>query len=138
VAGGDQLGNDFQAAHQIVETIRLGEAAMTARIGERDIGDIAGDVEDTERAEVGELRGDLGAETTVSHPHVDNGKIRLILPAECDRLLDGAADTANLITMLDQNVLAHVGDHEIVFGNKNLEHGQSPWARQQTALDRLA
>src|SRR5476651_1169052 len=42
--------------------------------------------------------------------------------SQSDRLGHGAGDTAHLVTMLDENLFRHICDHQVVFGNQDLEH----------------
>jgi len=69
---------------------------MAAAILRTNAGNIAGDIEYTEPFEVGQLRGDLATEPALSQSHVDDGKVRQVVPAERDRLQDGAADATDL------------------------------------------
>ena len=109
---------------------------MAAGIVRIDAGNIAGDIEDAEPLEVSQLRGNLGTEPAVSQPHVDDGKVGQVAPAERDRLSHGAADAADLVPMLDEDVLAHIGDHEIVLSYQNLQHEPMPFTGWQ--IGRLA
>ena len=51
--------------------------------------------------------------------------------AERDRLSDGAADAADLVALLNESVLAHIGDHEIVLSYQDLQHNPKPFIRWQ-------
>jgi hypothetical protein len=39
-----------------------------------------------------------------------------------NRLGHGAADAAHLVTVLDENLFRYIGNHQVVFGNQDLEH----------------
>ena len=50
---------------------------MAVDSGQMDLRSIARGIEDTEVVEPAQLRGDLGTETTVSEPQVEDGQIGL-------------------------------------------------------------
>ena len=123
-AGGDDLGDDFQTAQEIGGAVGLGEAGVAVGGCQHDLRDVAGGIEDAEPAKGAQLGGDLGAEPAVGEPQVDDGKVGLVTPAERDRLGDGAGDAAHLVTVLDEDLFGHIGDHQVVFGNQDLEHAR--------------
>ena len=81
--------------------------------------------EDTEPSKRTQLGGDLGAKPTVGEPHVDNGEVGPVAPAQCDRFGDGAGDAAHFVTVLDKYFFGHIGDHQLVFRNQDL-HNLAP------------
>jgi len=102
---------------------------MAAAVLRINAGDITGNIEDTEPLEVSQLRGDLATEPAISQSHVDDGKVRQVVQAERDRLRDGAADATDLVTVVDENALTHISDHEIVLNYQDLSHKSLPFMR---------
>ena len=64
----------------------------------------------------------LSPKPTLGQPHIDEGKVGLVASAEGDRLGDRRRDTANLIPALRENLFDHVGHHQIVLDDQDLEH----------------
>jgi len=48
-----------------------------------------------------------------------------VTPNEGDRFGDSACDATHLVPSVDQQYFDHIGDHQVIFGNQNLEHAQS-------------
>jgi hypothetical protein len=47
---------------------------------------------------------------------------RLVTLSERDRLGDSACDATHLVPSVDQQHLDHIGVHQVIFGNQDLEH----------------
>jgi hypothetical protein len=54
--------------------------------------------------------------------------------ADFDPLLDRASYATYFISALNQNLFEHVGHHQVVFGNYNLEHPALPFSGVITAF----
>src|SRR5579859_738783 len=123
-AGGQQLGDDLQPTQKIGAAVGFGEASMAVD-GGHNLRHVAGGIEHTKTTEAAQSGGDLGPELTIGEPQVDDGKVRLVTKAELDRLGDRTGNAAHLIAMRDQRFFGHVGNHEVVFGDQDLEHAPS-------------
>ena len=58
----------------------------------------------------------------MAQPQIQQREIRLVKLAEGDAFRNCAGYAANLVAGIDERLFQHVGHHEIVFGNHDLEH----------------
>ena len=68
-----------------------------------------------------EVRANLAILESCPGPHdfqeIDDGKVGPVTSAESDCVGDGARDATYLVAVLDQDLLGHICDREVVFRN---------------------
>ena len=121
-AGGDDSGDDFQAAQEVDGAVGFGKAGITVSGCQSDLRHVAGGIKDTGSAGRKQLSCDFGAEPTIGQPQIENDQVRLGMPCERDRCIDGTGDAADLVAVVDKQFFHEIRHHEVVFNNQDLEH----------------
>jgi hypothetical protein len=131
LAGGYDLGDDRQAAHEGRTSVRLGEAPFAIAGVQRGAWYVPAGIEDTTPVRAAQLSGDLGTEPPISESEIDDSKIRLELSTKRDRVVHGPSDTAHVISITEEGFCDQVGDRQFIFGNKYRE--RAPITRPRLA-----
>jgi hypothetical protein len=116
------VSDDFQTAQQVVGDVGFGEAAMAVDGGQMDLRSVPRGVKDSEMGQPAQSGGDLGAETTIGEPQVKDGEVGFVALTEFNPLGNGPSDATHLVAVFDKYLFDHVGYHQVVFGDQNLQH----------------
>jgi hypothetical protein len=109
VPGADNLLDDLQRANDIFRPVWFAEAGVAVGLGKCDLGTGAGRVQDARTVAAAQPGGDCRPQAPLGQTQIQHREIRLVTLSQFRRVVNGAGNAANLITMRDKNVLQHVG-----------------------------